>query len=75
MKRTGIGAAFSDEDLELMRSLWLEEGKREAEAAQRSLRPKRSTKSKSLKETADRKTAPKEKDHDKDDLGRSPKCQ
>ena len=53
MKRVGIGAAFSDEDLELLRSLWLEEGCREVEAAQRSSRPKRPAQSHRVKAGSD----------------------
>jgi hypothetical protein len=61
MKRKGIGAAFSDEDLELMRTLWLEEGRRETEAAKRSSRTKSRVKSNAVRSTPDRKTAPREK--------------
>jgi hypothetical protein len=71
MERRGIGAAFSDEDLEMLRSLWLERGRREAKAAHRSAPPKRSAKPRVVEPAPDRRTAPKKKT-DKGGLDPSP---
>jgi hypothetical protein len=59
MTHKGMFADFSEEDIALMQSIWLEEEKRKARAAERLSRPKRIAKSKSklVEVTPDRKTA------------------
>jgi hypothetical protein len=53
MEHKGMWADFPEEDIELLRSLWLEEGKHRAKAAERSSQPKRSAKSQPVKTTPD----------------------
>jgi hypothetical protein len=66
MKRRGIGAAFSDEDLEMLRSLWLERGGHAAKAAHRSSSPKRAAALRLAEPVPDRRTAAKKKATDED---------
>ena len=61
MKLRSIGAAFSDEDLEMLRSLWLERGRRAAKATHRSSPPKRSARPRVVEPAPDRKTVSKKK--------------
>jgi hypothetical protein len=69
MKRRGIGAAFSDEDLEMLRALWLERGRRAAKAADRSPPPKRAAPPRVAEPAPDRRTASRKKKTDKDGPG------
>ena len=69
MKRRGIGAAFSDEDLEMLRSLWLERGRRAAKVGDRSPPPKRAAKPRVLEPVPDRRTMSKKKATAKDGPG------
>jgi hypothetical protein len=73
MKRRGIGAAFSDEDLEMLRSLWLERGGRAAKAADRSPPPKRAAPPGAAEPAPDRRTASRKRRTDKDGPGCPPR--
>jgi hypothetical protein len=61
MKRKGMWADFSDEEIELMLTLRREEEERAKKAAQRAARPKRSTKPRVLEPAPDRSTLSKKK--------------
>jgi hypothetical protein len=73
MRRRGIGAAFSDEDLEMLRSLWLERGRRAAKAADLSPPPKRAVPPRAAEPGPDRRTASRKKKADKDGPGCPPR--
>jgi hypothetical protein len=56
MKRKGMWAVFSDEDIELMLAIRREAEARAAKAAQRTSRPERPAKSREVKTTSDPET-------------------
>jgi hypothetical protein len=75
MIRKGIGAAFSDEDIEILKALWIERGKREAKAAKAASRAKERTKPGTVPSPPDRKLATKGKKLGSGESGHSPNPQ
>ena len=61
MKRRGMWADFTEEDIELMIAIRREEEERALRAAQRSARGKRSVKPRAVEPAPDRRTASKKK--------------
>jgi hypothetical protein len=74
VKRKGIGAAFSDEDLELMSSLWLEEGKRATGAADRPTPSKRAARPRAVSLPPDRRSVSEKKKTGNDGPGPASKA-
>ena len=62
MKRRGMWADFTEEDIELMIAIRREEEERALTAARRSARAKRSAKPRAVEPAPDRRTAPKKID-------------
>jgi hypothetical protein len=61
MKRKGMWADFTDEDIELMLTIRREAEERALKAAQRAARPKRAAKPRAAAAAPDRKTVSKKK--------------
>jgi hypothetical protein len=74
MKRKGMWADFTEEDIELMLTIRREEEARLAKAAKRASRPQRSAQSPAAQATPDRKIAVKAKKPAADGTGRSSKA-
>ena len=72
MKRKGMWADFTEEDIELMLTIRREEEERALKAAQRSARAK-AAKSRVLEPAPDRRTVSKKKKTDRDGPGPSPR--
>jgi hypothetical protein len=74
MKRKGMWADFTEEDIELMLAIRREEEARAEKAAERSSRPQRSAQSPAAQATPDRRIAVKAKKPGAGGTGRSPKA-
>jgi hypothetical protein len=65
MKRKGMWADFTEEDIELMIAIRRDEEERALKAAQKSARAKRAAKARGLEPAPDRRTVSKKKKTDK----------